>query len=40
MTTITVYDDTADALERLSNEKEISIPEIIDALMDFADELD
>lgn len=40
MTIIRVYDDTAKILEKVSEEKDVSIAEVIDALMDFIDELE
>lgn len=40
MTSIAVYDDTADKLEQIAEKQGTSVAEVIDALMDFIDELE
>ena len=39
MTNILVYDDTAEKLEEISDKNDMTVAEIIDALMDFIDEI-
>lgn len=39
MTDIRIYDDTANKIENLAEEYDTSVAEIIDALMDFIDEV-
>lgn len=40
MTNISVYTSTAEELEKLAEDNDLSIAEVVDALMDFVDELD
>lgn len=40
MTKITVYDDVANALEAKADEMDTTIAEVVDALMDFINELE
>ena len=39
MTNITVYDDTAKELEKVADRMDTSVTEIIDALMDYIEEI-
>ena len=39
MTTITVYDDTAKTLEQVAEKMDVPVAEVIDALMDFIDDI-
>jgi hypothetical protein len=39
MTNITVYDDTAKQLEKVADKMDTSIAEVIDALMDYIEEI-
>ncbi len=39
MTNITVYDDTAEKLEEIAEKNDTSVAEVIDMLMEYADEL-
>ena len=39
MTDIRIYDDTANKLEHVAEEHDTSVAEVIDALMEFIDEV-
>lgn len=39
MTNITIYDDTAEKLEEIAERQDTTVAELIDALMDFIDEI-
>jgi len=39
MTNITVYDDTAEKLEEIAEKNDTTIAELIDMLIEYADEL-
>lgn len=39
MTNITVYDDTAKELEKVADKMDIPVAEVVDALMDYFDEI-
>ena len=40
MTSITVYDDTAKKIEQVAEKHDTSVAEVVNALMDFIDELE
>lgn len=40
MTSIMIYDDTAEVLEKVAEKQGTTVAEVVDALMDFIDELE